>query len=640
MSTLHLWLNERIWRYICVLTFLLILIDGLFIDSDNRLLVNTKWGLFRGKWSRTMRNRSVANFLGIPYALPPVNDLRFRSPQRWNHTWTKVRDATVDGQKCIQTNKEIFKIIGSEDCLYLNIFVPYILDNQQKSIKLPVLVFVHGGAYTVGSSDSNLYAPDYLLEQDIILVTLNYRLSALGFFSTTNQVAPGNYGLKDIKMALEWIQENIHSFSGNPESVTLMGHSSGAAATHILALSKKTEGLFHRYILQGSSTLNPFSIHPPKRYRQVCLKLAKLVGCLLKKDNDIITPNETLIFDPTTEDILYPGYKIKTDEEIMKCMRTVDAKRLEVMTHSFSVWKSHPLCNFGPTLEDDSEDAIITMHPIKIIKAGLFRDIPAIIQVTKDEGLVKALDLFINPDIEYELMKNFEEYLPYFLDYHEVISNATVFASAIQDFYFGGNVMLGLMHNITEMLSDSIKWPVIRTVLYQSNLGNASIYFSLFAYEGTFSNTFSSGIPVTYGVSHGDELNYLFPILNNKYKNMLLHNTESDITMINIMTEMWTSFVINGIPKAWLIPAWPNYRDHHFMRFGIDRSPETVVQADFLPDRMEFWEKLMINESAESTNDVFVGEPPEDILIVNNANAIDHRLTVQLASLVIIFIYV
>ena len=160
----------------------------------------------------------------------------------------------------------------------------------------------------------------------------------LGFFSTTNQVAPGNYGLKDVKMAVEWVHENIHSFGGNPESVTLMGHSSGAAATHILALSKKTQGLFHRYILLGSSALTSYVIHPPKRYRQVCLELAKRVGCLLKKDDNIITPNETLIFDHTyltTKDILYPGYKVRNDEEIMKCMRTVDAKRLEAKTQSF-----------------------------------------------------------------------------------------------------------------------------------------------------------------------------------------------------------------------------------------------------------------------------------------------------------------
>lgn len=177
-------------------------------------------------------------------------------------------------------------------------------------------------------------------------------LNRLGFFSTANQVSPGNYGIKDIKMALEWIQENIHSFGGNPKSVTLMGFSAGASATHILALSKKTEGLFHRYILHSGSALNTFSVRPPRRYREICLTLAELVDCQLEKDDDIISSNETIIIGPKKKDrkksaydvlhsnseqhfVRYSNYKMKDDEEIMRCMRTVDAKRLETMVQYF-----------------------------------------------------------------------------------------------------------------------------------------------------------------------------------------------------------------------------------------------------------------------------------------------------------------
>ncbi|XP_011688312.1 PREDICTED: esterase FE4-like isoform X2 [Wasmannia auropunctata] len=616
MSTLRLQLDGRIWRCVCLLVLLLVLVDGLFVESEP-LLVNTKWGFVRGKWSRTVRNRTVANFLGIPYALPPVGDLRFRSPQRWNRTWTTIRDATVDGQKCIQFDAKNSKVIGNEDCLYLNIFIPF-LDNPQKSANLSVLVFVHGGAFKSGSSDSELLAPDYLLDQDVILVTLNYRLSALGFFSTMNQVSPGNYAIKDVKMALEWVQENIHKFEGNPKSVTLMGQSAGATVTHILALSRKTEGLFHRYILHSGTALNSYSVHPPKRYRQVCLKLANLAGCL-KKDN-ITASNETTTGKPKVEDnTSHPAYNVKDDEEIVKCMRTVDARRLATLTQYFSIWRGHPWCVFGPTLENNSKDAILTMHPLKIMKRGLFRDIPTIMQFVKDEGLAKSFEIFTNPDVEDELRKHFEEYLPYLLEYHELAFNTSLFASMVKDFYFNGNVTLGFGHNLTEMLTDAIiAWPQFLVAQYQSKLGKSSIYFSVFAYEGTFSSTFGSGIPVYYGVTHGDDLNYIFPILNNMYKNMLLHNTERDITMINIVTEMWANFVKNGIPKAWAIPTWPDYRDHHqFMRFGIDRLPETVVQADFLSDRMEFWEKLMINEFPGSTTDVFVSEPPVQSCVWN-----------------------
>lgn len=155
-----------------------------------------------------------------------------------------------------------------------------------------------------------------------------------------NHVSPGNYGIKDVKMALEWIQENIHSFGGNPKSVTLMGFSAGAGLTHILALSKKTEGLFHRYILHSGSATAPWSFHPQRRYRQVCLKLANLVGCLPKKDANITASNETTTENPKGEVRIsahdeISDYRVKDDEKILKCMRTVNSTKLETMTQNF-----------------------------------------------------------------------------------------------------------------------------------------------------------------------------------------------------------------------------------------------------------------------------------------------------------------
>ncbi|KAL6257489.1 hypothetical protein P5V15_011059 [Pogonomyrmex californicus] len=636
-SARRLRLDGGIWRCLCVLVYLLSLADTFSISEPP--IVYTKWGLLRGKWSWSTYNRPIANFLGIPYAQPPWGELRFKSPQPWNHTWMTIRDATIDGQKCIQITRSA-KLIGSEDCLYLNIFVPDILGIREKSEKLPVLVFVHGGGYFQGSSDSNLYAPDYLLNHDVILVTMNYRLHALGFFSTTNKISPGNYGIKDIKMALEWVQENIHSFEGNPKSVTLMGSSAGAALIHFLVMSKKTENLFHRYILQSGTALSSWIFFPRKKYRQQCLKLAKLVGCLPKRNQSMIVSNETITESPeeedvkrSSDDILYSSYTIKDDEEIITCMRWVDAEELVKMTQSFYVWRSNPWVTFMPTLEDDSEDAILTVQPLKIIKEGLFRDIPAIIQTVKDESLFKTVDLIINPDLRDEFIENFEKYFPVFMEQQNVITNTTFFASAIQDFYFNGNMTMISAENITEMMNDLITWSLLRVAKYQSETGKSNIYFAFFAYRGTLSHTFATGTPISYGVCHGDDLNYLFPILNNVYQNMLLRNTEDDITMINIMTEMLANFVKKGIPRARLIPEWPAYRDHHqFMRFGIDRSPDIVVEADFRPDRMKFWEKLMSTmEPLES--DTFVDEPSKDAESASNANTIDRQLIVTFIAL-------
>lgn len=152
-------------------------------------------------------------------------------------------------------------------------------------------------------------------------------------------------------MALEWIHENIHSFNGNPESVTLMGASAGAASTHLLALSNKTEGLFHKYILIGGTALAPWAYHPKKNYRQTCLKLARLVGCQPKKGDDIIASNETITDNCEKENggrrgdananVLHKDYNdyneecVKDDEEMVKCMKTIDARQLVKMSKHF-----------------------------------------------------------------------------------------------------------------------------------------------------------------------------------------------------------------------------------------------------------------------------------------------------------------
>ncbi|XP_014476490.1 PREDICTED: esterase E4-like [Dinoponera quadriceps] len=622
----------------CVFALFVILANSLFSGP----VVNIKWGPILGKWSKSLNGQPIASFLGIPYALPPLGDLRFKSPQRWNRTWITVRNSTVDGPNCAQLDKS--EVIGSEDCLYLNVFMPMIPGNCPT--KLPVIVYVHGGSFKTGSSDSKLYAPDYLMDHNVILVTLNYRLNVLGFFSTTNRVAPGNYGLKDIIAALHWVQENIHNFEGNPESVTMMGSSAGAALIHFLALSKKTERLFHRYILHSGTALHPWAFHSKQPYRQICLKLARLVGCLSKKVDNVTMLNETINTEFSGEEnIQYNVYDASSDneeqdEEMMKCMRTVDTRTMLNMTREFFVWRTHPSCFISPILEEESEDAVVIMHPLKVIRNGLFRDIPVIIEIVKDEGLIKSLDFFIDSNARNEMLENFEKFLPFLMEYQDVISDTSTFADAIQNFYFSGNITeSNFLYNITEMIGDGLMtWPSFQTVQYQSELGKASVYFSLFAYKGTFSWSFRKGGSAHYGVDHADDMNYFFPLLNNMFADRMLHNTENDRSMIHIMTEMWTNFAREGVPRAWMILKWPDYRDHHkFMRFGIEGSPEIVVQADFLSARMEFWEKLIANVSVKYDIELDVStNSPESMITVSDA--IDHKLTFSLAILTIVFV--
>jgi carboxylesterase type B len=141
--------------------------------------------------------------------------------------------------------------IGSEDCLFLNVY------SRAKSTKdkLPVVVWVHGGGFLYGSGCDREYGPNYAMNEDIVLVTLNYRLGVFGFLATDDGVLPGNLGLKDQLLALKWIKDNISSFGGDSNNITLAGESAGAVCVHHLMLSELAKGLFHKAILQSGSSL-------------------------------------------------------------------------------------------------------------------------------------------------------------------------------------------------------------------------------------------------------------------------------------------------------------------------------------------------------------------------------------------------
>ena len=516
--------------------------------------------------------------------------------------------------------------MGREDCLYLNIFVPMVSQKSQGDSKLPVMVFIHGGGYMIGSSDSRLLSPEYLMDQNIILVTINYRLNVMGFFSTANGVSPGNYGVKDALMALQWIHENIEAFQGDPNSVTLWGQSVGAGITHILALNNKTEGLFGRYILQSGNAVAPWIAQSKRRIRDTSLDLATLVGChprRTKQNTESATDNlasensttahpREMVKRGSFDTIDRNEYDEEEDEKMMRCMRTVGGSLIVKAMKHLDVWRGNPCCIFAPTIEDESDDAVLTMHPIVIIKHRLFRDIPFIIGVVKDEGLEKSIDFLTNKVAEEEFLNIFEDLLPYVLEIDQIVANTSALASAIEDFYFEGNVAWNFLKNITELLSDDLViWPAYETLKWQSDNMNSSTYFYIFEYEGTFSSTFQSGSSKHYGVSHGDDFNYLLPVLNKLFKDQMLHNTESDVTMINIMTEMWASFATKGVPEAWEVTAWPDYKQtHQYLQFGINRDPEIIVESRFPTEKIAFWENLMTNTTLGAIEFHLAIEPP------------------------------
>ncbi len=252
-----------------------------------------------GKLKGTETKNNTYAWLGIPFARPPVGDLRWRAPLS-PEPWEGVRSAADFCSYCPQygnllseTGKESFgKLTGDEDCLYLNIWRPASNETQ-----LPVFVFIYGGGNYIGRSDVSLYdGANFAARSNMIVVTLNYRLGALGWFSHPSLYNgdplddSGNYGTLDIIKALEWVHENIEAFGGNPDNVTISGQSSGAIHVYAMLTSPLAAGLFHKAIAMSGFPLSCTREFAEERSERILERL-------LKQDHQ--TVENGVVFDNT-----------------------------------------------------------------------------------------------------------------------------------------------------------------------------------------------------------------------------------------------------------------------------------------------------------------------------------------------------
>jgi len=304
--------------------------------------VNTSEGPVEG-----VSKNGVTQFLGIPYAKPPVGDLRWMPPQP-AAKWMAVRDAMKFGPTCAQVTT-LGPFAGppnsNEDCLYLNVFTPDLKG------KLPVLVWIHGGGYFDGAS--NDYDPTKLVTKGrLVVVTLNYRLNLFGFLAHPALDAEGhpggNYGILDMQAALKWVQRNIAAFGGDPNNVTLGGQSAGAGATTANVLSPGAKGLFHRAIFQ-SGGYTPFV--PKSIAEEKGKKFAAAAGC--------------------------------DSGDIAKCLRALPAAKIEALAGTAS--------ETGPFITNPMVDGtVIPQQEIDLIRAGAFNKMPIMMGTTHDEGNFNA----------------------------------------------------------------------------------------------------------------------------------------------------------------------------------------------------------------------------------------------------------
>ncbi|KAK9737842.1 Carboxylesterase family [Popillia japonica] len=324
--------------------------------AEERPTVSLDDGLIRGTYKMSYHGRKFAAFEGIPYAQPPIKNLRFKDPEPVV-PWKGVLDATSH-YKCLQLQLQDIRVVGGEDCLYLNVYVPK--EKFQSGENLNVLVHIHGGAFMLGDPNE-MSGPSKLMDRDIVYINFNYRLGPLGFYSTGDSILPGNYGLKDQAFALQWVQKNIDKFGGNPKSVTLTGSSAGAASVHLHYFSQLSKGLFHRAWAGSSSALNPWVV---KKDPSVSAKiLAKEVGC----NSDSV-------------------------ELLAQCLRERPAMQIQdAVKVTYKDWLV-PLSPFGPTIEPNTPTSFLTTHPYaSLISAGVVTNAPLTFVTTTGEGLLPSI---------------------------------------------------------------------------------------------------------------------------------------------------------------------------------------------------------------------------------------------------------
>ena len=307
--------------------------------------------------------------LQIPFAKPPLGDLRFKKPIPVD-PWPQVYDANRLPNSCPQNALNYFpgfsgedrwnpKTPISEDCLYLNLWVPTKL-NQTGSYS--VLIWIHGGGYFLGTSAMDFYDGQILASKnDIIVATINYRLGVLGFLYLGNEDAPGNMAMYDQILAIEWIKNNIQSFGGDPNSLTLFGHSAGAASISSHLLSPISRHLVRRVILQSGTVNAPWGFLTAEKSTEIANSFIDSVGCGLS-------------LSPINNDTL----------NIMKCLRTTDVEKLLMAQEELFKYRRDGILNpTAPTIDG----IFLPASPKSImIDTNWFSEVEILIGNTQDEG--------------------------------------------------------------------------------------------------------------------------------------------------------------------------------------------------------------------------------------------------------------
>jgi len=542
--------------------------------------VTTNLGEVRG----VQRYGTVNEYRGIPYAQPLTAQDRW-TKARPSTAWTGTLNTGSFGAACPQERRfDLTEESLVEDCLTLNVTTPL---NVSPTEKLPVLVWLPGGGFVGGASD--LYRLDKLAHEGrIIVVSVNYRLGALGFMAhpSITEGWNGNLGLEDQRLAMQWVKDNIEVFGGDNAKITLAGESAGAASTCLHVLSKtKTEGLFQQ--------ASPLSYN--------CLyEWPTLTTALSRSNIDVVN------FADTTPIYLRMAKELACDLETgaaqLNCMRQKPIAAVLVAQGRVSA--NVPLFPFGPVINNGASGTVPLIAFIPSELAANIKRIPILYGGAKDElRLYVAYDTIAEPSVNTaDLPNSFQEFLLsqfYLIDVSPPSGGwINKFPTMLGEYFSAGPVSADGMGS---MFSDYTPVVGLSNCTYLRTARAFSAIMPLYQWEFADPDALVLGVGIAKGQNprmalgavHSAALNYLFPNLSNTAAIDAPNLLPQSQLMANEMVQVWANFVKTGAPQTTRLANWPQFNlantDSNVMRF----IPNNINLVDARSNhKCRFWEGI------------------------------------------------
>ena len=530
-------------------------------------------------------------------------EFRFKNPVPVK-SWAEegVRDATSFGPACLQMQHEYpDQILGSENCLFLNVFT------KDVTAKKPVLVYIHGGAFVFGSP--HRLTGEFLMEEEVVVVTLQYRLGPMGWLTTADSAAPGNYGLQDQVLALRWIQHHIASFGGDRDLVTLAGMSAGGASVNYLLLSPQTHGLFHRAVSMSGSAMAWWANIPHQE--TTAHRLADTFQC----------PSET-------------------SEDIIQCLQQISGREIMEAQAKFYPWnhdkvEKEPLTIWSPRPDPEAEEeAMMPIQPAIRMVEGQMQPVPFLVGVAESEGVWQAGNYLNQDDVMVEFLKKFDDVGRHALGLMNQVKKGEMgmVMKKIKDFYLSALVketdmqkrLDSVVSGMVNMMGDAMfNYPIDRMVKLQGNKEHSPVWVYQYNYKHNHSLAFfdparpghvrTPDLKPLQKPTHAHEVSMLFPAFEEEMGPLSEEETKYSRKFVKFLVD----FMVKGHPKGdgkYEYKEWEPVANGQLSYFVHGKYSGTQKGLPY-QHRMKWWNELPVfwkkNPEDKAEDDYILGEVEE-----------------------------